>query len=193
MTTLSFSAALLVGGKSARMGQDKALLPAPGPELLWQRQLRTLRELQPREILWSGPPRPGRPDDIRIVPDALPSAGPLAGVSACLDVLRSDLLVVLAVDLPQINFALLAMLLSECSTGCGAVVQRGDFFEPLAAVYPRQARDLAADHLRQGRRAMQGFVGAAIKQDLLQVITVAGKDDPLFKNLNSPGDLAGLF
>src|SRR5476651_1092157 len=98
----SFSAVVLAGGRSTRMGSDKALLSLPGSDLLlWQRQVRVLEELKPEEIFWSGAARPGLPENLRLIADEVENAGPLAGISACLNLLESDLLVVLAIDLPR--------------------------------------------------------------------------------------------
>jgi molybdopterin-guanine dinucleotide biosynthesis protein A len=93
---LSFSAVLLAGGESTRMGRDKALLPLPDSGLLlWQRQLRVLEELRPGQLFWSGHSREGMPTHLSVVSDVVEKAGPLAGICACLDILKSDLLVVL--------------------------------------------------------------------------------------------------
>jgi molybdopterin-guanine dinucleotide biosynthesis protein A len=186
----SFSAALLVGGQSKRMGHDKALVRDPaGGEVLWQRQLRTLKELQPEEIFWSGPARPGIPADLRIVADAFPKAGPLAGISACLNVLRTDLLVVLAIDLPRMNAAFLKRALTLSTPTCGIVMKRDIYFEPLAAVYPQAMRDLAEAHLNQGRYALQDLLGEAELKGMIHSIQLGDEDRPLFKNVNEPGDL----
>jgi molybdopterin-guanine dinucleotide biosynthesis protein A len=172
------------------MGRDKALLPVSGPDfLLWQRQLRVLEELEPAEIYWSGPVRPGLPAHVRLVSDEVENGGPLAGVSACLKLLQSDLLVVLAVDLARMNAPFLKSLLPQCSPACGVVGRRGDFFEPLAAVYPKASCALAADHLRQGRQAMQDFVREAGQRGMLRIVSLGEADIALFKNLNSPDDL----
>jgi molybdopterin-guanine dinucleotide biosynthesis protein A len=189
----SLSAMLLAGGKSQRMGRDKALLPLPGSgELLWQRQWRVLEGLRPEKIFWSGPARPGVPDDVESVPDGVRNAGPLAGVCACLRVVTTDLLVVLAVDLPRMDAAYLKKLVRRSTPTRGAVPQRGDDFEPLAAVYPKILGDLADDRLHQGRYAMHDFVREAIRRELIEPVPVAGKDAAKFTNLNSPDDLASL-
>jgi molybdopterin-guanine dinucleotide biosynthesis protein A len=186
----SFSAVLLAGGKSRRMGRDKALLPAPVSDLLlWQWQLRTLEELQPGEIFWSGPARPGMSKNVRVISDETENAGPLAGISACLNVLQSDLLVALAIDLPRMNALFLKKLLTRCSPSCGIVVQHGNFFEPLAAIYPKSLHVLAAEHLRQQRHTLQDFVREAVRAGSLQAVPLDERDSPLFKNLNSPADL----
>ena len=57
-----FAAVLLAGGRSRRMGRDKALLPLPDGRLLWERQLDVLlRELGPAKLFLSGPRRAGFP------------------------------------------------------------------------------------------------------------------------------------
>ena len=172
------------------MGHDKALLKIPGSnELLWQRQWRVLEELRPEEIFWSGPPRPQMPANCRVIADAVGKAGPLGGISACLDALRADLLVVLAVDLPAMNAAFLRELISRCGEAKGIVASHDDYFEPLAAVYPKGLDALAAGHLAQKRYALQDFIREAVRLGTLVIMPTGDKELPLFKNLNAPADL----
>jgi molybdopterin-guanine dinucleotide biosynthesis protein A len=189
----TFSAVLLAGGNSQRMGRDKALLQLPGSgELLWQRQLRVLEELKPQELFWSGPPRPDLPASVRQVEDTLRNAGPLAGVCACLRQMTTELLVVLAVDLPRMDATYLKSLVARCTPVRGAVPLLGDELEPLAAVYPSVLLELAADRLRQGRYAMREFVSEALRRELMETVRVDNKDAGKFTNLNTPEDVAGL-
>jgi len=189
MTAPSFAAALLAGGKSTRMGLDKALIVLPGTHLpLWRRQLSVLQELRPQEILWSGQARPGLPEDIRVVTDSIAEAGPLAGVDACLQATESDLLLVLAIDLPRMPPAFLQSLLARCSSECGIVVRHGEYFEPLAAVYPKKLQPLASEHLAHSRYAMQDFVREGIRAGLLCEVPLEEKDVSLFQNVNCPED-----
>jgi molybdopterin-guanine dinucleotide biosynthesis protein A len=189
----SLSAVLLAGGTSQRMGRDKALLPLPGTNLLlWQRQLRVLEELGAEKIFWSGPARPGTPASVEQVIDSHRGAGPLAGISACLRLVTTDLLAVLAVDLPHMDSPYLKALAQRCTAVRGAVPQRGDDFEPLAAIYPRLVGPLAEDRLRQGRYTMQEFVREALRRELIESVPVEDGDADKFANLNAPEDLARL-
>jgi molybdopterin-guanine dinucleotide biosynthesis protein A len=154
--------------------------------------LRVLEELRPQEIFWSGPSRLETPADVRFVEDTVRSAGPLAGVCACLRLVTTELLVVLAVDLPRMDSCYLKSLIRRCTPIRGAVPQLGDDFEPLAAVYPAMLQELAADRLRQGRYAMQDFVREALRRELIEIVPVGESDAPKFTNLNSPEDLAAL-
>ena len=75
---MKFSAVILAGGRSSRMGQDKAWLPIDGQPLL-ARQISLVRELDPVELLISG--RSGtdyRSLGCRVLTDGFPDAGPLA-------------------------------------------------------------------------------------------------------------------
>src|SRR5262245_21418784 len=73
---VQFSAVLLAGGKSSRMGRDKAALVVDGVPL-WQRQLATLRAAGAREVFVSGAAR-GPWTGMECIHDEVKGAGPLA-------------------------------------------------------------------------------------------------------------------
>jgi molybdopterin-guanine dinucleotide biosynthesis protein A len=172
------------------MGRDKALLKLPGSGLLlWQRQLAVLEELHPETLFWSGPTRPDVPAHVRVIEDKVIRSGPLGGISACLDVMPSDLLLVLAIDLPEMTSAFLGKLLASSSADCGAVGAHDSLVEPLAAVYPRRLRSLASEHLHAGRRAMKDLIAEAGKLQAMSKISLTGSEVSLFRNVNSPRDL----
>jgi molybdenum cofactor guanylyltransferase len=185
---MRFSAVLLAGGRSSRMGADKALIEIDG-QPLWRRQLEALRRLSPDQLLLSGPERDPVIETVR---DEVVGAGPLAGISAALDRSSWPLVVVLAIDLPMMTTAFLRSLLQLCREEQGIVPQRGDYFEPLAAIYPKRCAPLAIAALQNGDFAMQNFVRAAISEELLLARTIADAEAPLFANLNTPADLAAL-
>ena len=150
------SAVLLAGGKSSRMGSDKALLEIEG-EPLWRRQLETLRRLAPAQLMLSGPRREEW-SDCDLVADEVSHAGPLAGVAAALAKCTTPLLVVLAVDLPMMTTEFLQALLALCHDGQGAVPQGDHCFEPLAAVYPATCTPAVAAALQSGDFSLQNFL-----------------------------------
>ena len=185
---MDFSALLLAGGQSRRMGRDKALLPLPDGQPLWRRQFAVLEALEPREIFLSGPPREGFPAALRLLDDEAPGLGPLAGLVAALRVMRSPSLVVLAVDLPAMQADYLARLCALSRPGCGVAPRRGEFHEPLAAVYPRDCLALAEERLHGADRSLQAFVRLARQAGLVQSVEVAETELPMFVNWNSPAD-----
>ena len=151
------SGVVLIGGKSSRMGRDKAALPVAGETLL-VRQLRLLAEAGCQECLVSvaGPDTalPLLSPEPRVIGDRFPEAGPLAGLERSLALAHHDLVLVLAVDLPAMTADFLRTLLAEAIPSCGVVPVIGDRFEPLAAVYPRQAHAEAELRLLRGELAL---------------------------------------
>jgi hypothetical protein len=83
------------------MGFDKATLMIDGKPL-WQRQLATLRATQPGELLISGrPDGPYSGEGVPIIVDDVPDAGPLGGLATLLRIAKHPLILVLAIDLPD--------------------------------------------------------------------------------------------
>jgi len=181
------SAVLLAGGKSSRMGRDKASLEIAG-EPLWRRQLATLRQLSPEQLMVSGPRREEW-SECEIVADEIAGAGPLAGIAAALRKCATPRLVVLAVDLPEMTTDFLRSLLQLCGDRKGVVPRTCDRFEPLAAVYPVDCAALANAALRDGDFSMQRFARRAQAQDLLLERRLSDAETVFFANLNTPADL----
>src|SRR5213080_2823460 len=133
---MNISAVLLAGGQSRRMGRDKATILVRGKPL-WQIQLDLLHKLQLAEIFVSARTDPAwRPLDLTFVPDEPPSRGPLSGLTATLARIRTNYLLVLAIDMPWMNEGHLRFLCNQIQPGCGVVPMIGDLAEPLAAIYP---------------------------------------------------------
>lgn len=185
-----FSAVLLAGGQSNRMGRDKAGLLFAG-EPLWQRQLATLRAAGADQLLISGPAHgPYADAGLPILADAAPGLGPLAGLAAALRHARCEWLLVLAIDLPDMRADFLAHLAERAAAqGRGLIPHDAAGLEPLAAVYPRACLPLAEEHLRTADRSMHGFIERAVSQNLVALHPLTSAQRPLFRNLNTPADL----
>jgi molybdopterin-guanine dinucleotide biosynthesis protein A len=181
------SAVLLAGGKSSRMGRDKAFLEFDG-QPLWRRQMEKLGQLSPEQIMLSGPPR-NEWSHYDVISDEVENAGPLAGVAAALGKCTTPHLVVLAVDLPMMTANFLQSLLALCRGHRGAVSRNENGYEPLAAVYPAGCAFLANVALRSGDFSMQNFVRKGTQEKWLVERKISAAEAPLFTNLNSPADL----
>jgi molybdenum cofactor guanylyltransferase len=211
---MDFSAALLAGGRSSRMGRDKVSLEIDGRPL-WRRQLQILRELGPSKIFVARPAfqnckaflRKAVPvsasdtdalqeyctaNDIELVADAGSDVGPLGGLVSTLRRCKNSHLLVLAVDLPNMSSQFLGQLLAMCSDHGGVVPNRNDRFEPLAAVYPARSLALAEICLNSGDYSLQQLARRAINAGLMRTRQIADPEESLFFNLNTPADLAAL-
>jgi molybdopterin-guanine dinucleotide biosynthesis protein A len=162
------------------MGTDKAVLELGGRPL-WKRQVELLQALEPRELLIAGPPR----DGCTAISDAQSDGGPLAGVLSGLRACSAPLLLVLAVDLPEMTSEYLRGLITGCSETCGLVPEG----QPVAAVYPKTAAALAARCLADREHSMQRFARRCLAEGLVRQVAVAPDEEYLFVNLNTPEDL----
>lgn len=183
-----FSAVLLAGGKSSRMGRDKAFIELDGVPL-WRRQLRILEELDPPEIFLAGPSRAEwNSVGCTIIPDAQEESGPLGGLLAGLRRCSTSRLLALAVDLPNMQGAYLRKLLERCAPGKGVVPVTGRF-EPLVAIYPISSLGIAEQLLSNGRYSLQDFARHCVADGLIIEQPVSPAEAALFLNMNTPADL----
>ncbi|MDV6316351.1 molybdenum cofactor guanylyltransferase [Idiomarina sp. HP20-50] len=104
MSSASFSCILLAGGRSSRMGQDKALLRFGSVSLLEHMQTK-LSDLGCQDILISRN-QPG------FISDIIPEQGPLSGLHACLAHCQFNKVLVVPVDMPALTATTLLPLLN---------------------------------------------------------------------------------
>ena len=190
MAKLAFDAVLLAGGKSTRMGTDKAGVLIRG-EPLWRRQLVTLRALGPEEIFISGRESgPYAEEGLEILKDLYVGRGPLGGLEAALFRTMEPYLVVLAIDLPDMRPDFLARLVElAISRGRSVVPQDGESFEPLAAVYSGAICGLVVECLSERDYSLQNFIRRGVERGLILPYPLSAEEDPLFRNVNTPADL----
>jgi molybdenum cofactor guanylyltransferase len=186
---MTFSAVLLAGGESRRMGRDKSIVLFRGKPL-WQVQLETLKKLAPKEILVSARTDPlWRPDDVLFVADVPPSRGPLSGLAASMNRMRTTHLLALAIDMPWMTNKYLEFLCVQVEPGCGVLPKIGDRAEPLAAIYPRQAAIEISRALAGTNLSLQSVTCDLIAVGKLRVVPVAQQKEKFFRNMNELSDL----
>src|SRR5207244_919264 len=154
------------------------------------RQRDTLAVAGAAEILLSARPdqtwAQEAPGFSAVLPDLVPDCGPLGGIATALERAAHPHLNVLAIDLPRVPPVWFAQLRADCGPGRGAVGRRGNFFEPLAAIYPREILPLVRDALAQGELSLQRLLSAAIAARLMGVREIPPAHAPLFENWNEP-------
>lgn len=146
------SGIVLAGGRSRRMGREKAALELMGKTLL-QRQVEKLRALGIQDIMLSGT---DSQFDARAVPDEYIGKGPLGGLHACLRAARNPACLVVGVDIPLIPETALAHL-REAHSGGVTVLRHGKWEEPLLGVYDRAAAGPIAALIESGRHAVRAL------------------------------------
>jgi molybdenum cofactor guanylyltransferase len=176
---------VLAGGRSSRMGLDKALLGTPGNTLL-ERAASAVRDAT-GDVTIIGDPARYAHLGFAVVPDIRPGLGPLGGIITGLSITEKRWNLFVACDMPGVDSAFLEWLLSQAdrSSPLDCVVPVSAFGpEPLCAVY--HARTLAAmqQALHRNILRMRTVVGS------LQAKLVAVPDHDRFRNINTPEDWA---
>jgi molybdenum cofactor guanylyltransferase len=131
----NLSAIILAGGKSTRMGQDKALLKVDGDPMIVHIATK-LKELFGEIIIGSNNQKHFELTQCRVIPDEIEDRGPLMGIFSCLKASSNNINFVMACDIPSINVKLVGEMI-ELSNHYVVVmpISGKEKLEPLFAVY----------------------------------------------------------
>ena len=183
------SAFVLAGGRSRRMGTDKAFLPFEGRTLL-ARALDLLRTLTP-EVGIVGPAAKFAPYGL-VIEDVYPGRGPLAGIHAALSASTTELNLILAVDLPFVTESLLRFIVEQAGAADAVVTvpRIAGGYQPLCAVYRRAFATLAQAALEAGRNKIDALFADTTTRILEEPeLRRFAFSAAMFDNLNTPEDL----
>ena len=183
---------VVAGGRSRRMGRDKALLPW-GESTLLDHAVQRLKSVCADVRILSG--REGRYLDrgLVVLPDLWADTGPLGGVHAGLSILAKsdDLALFLAVDLPFVPVELLAALRDGIAGYDAVVPVAAGGPQPLCAAYRATCCAAIERRLGEGERRMTSFWPDVRMREMPDAeVQPFGDPARLFLNVNDPDDLA---
>lgn len=176
---MDFSAVILCGGTSSRMGMDKALIDFNGQALLSDR-ITMFKNAGAKRIIVSGPPRSAIPADY--IGDEIHCRGPLGGLHAALKYADCGKCAVIAVDMPFVTADVFTRLLDH-STRSITLARHSGRIEPLCGVYDAGLHSVIADLIRNKNASVMALANTVGYE------TIDFTDDRLFVNLNTPADL----
>jgi molybdopterin-guanine dinucleotide biosynthesis protein A len=185
-TELGVTAFVLAGGKSSRMGSDKAFLRLGEDTLL-------ARALKIAGAVAGGVRIVGDAGKFagfgQVVEDIYRDRGPLGGIHAALSSSTSELNLMLAVDSPFVEGRFLQYLLSRArESGALVTVPHADsLLQPLCAVYRRGFAKVAEQSLVEGKNKID-FLFARVETCVIEEdeLVRAGFSGEMFRNLNTP-------
>jgi molybdopterin-guanine dinucleotide biosynthesis protein A len=185
------TAFILAGGKSTRMGADKAFVEYGGRTLL-ARALDLARSVTAEVRIVGSAEKFAL--FAPVVEDVFCDCGPLGGIHAALRASRTELNMMLAVDMPFVSWAFLQYLISQAGSAPEAVVvvPRGNGnWQPLCAIYRREFADAAEYALRAGRNRIDPLFSVVRTRVIAEEeLEGAGFSTALFRNLNTPEELS---
>jgi molybdopterin-guanine dinucleotide biosynthesis protein A len=175
---------VLAGGRSSRMGRDKALLKLGGKTLV-ERAGGKLKAVCERVGIAGG-------DELaefgRVVPDERPGCGPLGGIVAALESSEFEWNIFLPVDVPLVPVEFVQRLGERClASDTVAVMARVDGrAEPLCAGYHRRALGGLRVALEQGDFKVMRAIEGAGEIEFMDIVEPGMQ----FLNLNTPEEFA---
>ncbi len=179
------TAIILTGGKSLRMGNDKALLNCPGGTLL-ERIIQHLDPLFDEIIISTADSgEPGQYEHLnrKIAVDTETGRGPLMGILCGLRLSRNNINFVIACDIPNIDDRYLRTLLDLAPHHDMVIPISGkDKYEPLFAIYNKQVIPVIQETLNKGiNKVIEIF-------DKCNTKYIPMDHSGWYQNLNTPKD-----
>lgn len=189
---VNVSGIILAGGRSSRLGQNKALIVFEGQPVI-QHVVNVLQPLVDEIVLSTNTPDEFAFLGLQMVADLYAGVGALAGLHAGLSAIRTEYGLVVGCDMPFLNAALLQHMLSRTTDYDIVMPRLNGYHEPLHAIYARRCLAAIEDSIRSGQRRLISFVSQMNVRYIDQ--EEISRFDPgclSFFNINSPADLQRL-
>ena len=175
---------IMAGGKSSRMGTDKALVTLGGKTLL-ARAVDTWGDFGGETLLSVGPEhrKALAVENVRPVADVYPQRGPLGGLHSGLAACTGRLLLLAAVDCPFLTRELAEGLLEGIGAADACVYTLEGRPQPLFGLYRKSCLSAAEALLEAGENRM----GLLLRR--VDTVYLPAHDPDPFRNLNTPEEL----
>lgn len=189
--TKTIGGIVLAGGKSSRLGFDKALLRVNGEALVQWLPDRLAALCGPVALVVDRPLRYAV--SVRQLVDGTPDAGPLAGIAAGLQGLDVPALFACACDMPLLQPALIERLYAALDGHDLAIPERDGRLEPLCAVYSASCLPVIQRLLRD-RRLRANALASEVPTRILREPEWRDIDPEgdSFLSINTPADLVRM-
>ncbi|HZX61151.1 MAG TPA: molybdenum cofactor guanylyltransferase [Candidatus Methylomirabilis sp.] len=183
------SGVILAGGKSTRMGCNKAVLEIGGRPLI-DRLVHGLQGIFPEVVIVANTPGLYDHLGVPVVPDLIPDKGSLGGIYTATATARHPWAFVMACDMPFFNPVLIRYL-TTLIEGWDAVVPYTDDWEPLYALYaktclPQMERLIHSGDLKIARF----FPHVRVRQVGREELKPYDPHERSLFNMNTPEELA---
>ncbi|MBK7105727.1 MAG: molybdenum cofactor guanylyltransferase [Ignavibacteriae bacterium] len=143
----NFTAIILSGGKSKRIGSDKALLKINGITLIERIQI-LLKEIFNEVIIISNSPENYNFINSKIYRDIFPGFGPLSGIHSGLINSTSENIFFISCDMPFVTKDLINFLILQTKSEDILIPKSHNNFQTLCAVYKKSCIPKAEELLK---------------------------------------------
>lgn len=182
---MNLTAIILAGGKSSRMGADKALLKMNGKTLL-----ETVVEIcQPvcNSIIISSNNPAHSVYGYPVIADEQKDCGPIGGIYSGLKQSETEWNFVIGVDTPFVTPDFIQFLLQHSGNSDAVIPEYSGKTEPLIALYKRSCLPVIENQIRLQQFKIHRLV-ALINAKFIECFEWMEKSPLFFNNLNRPED-----
>lgn len=187
-TKVDVSGVILAGGKSSRMGRNKALLEVGGKRII-ESAVALFKSIFKEVILVTNSPSEYADLDVRIVTDIFPGKGSLGGIYTGLSHSSHDYSFVASCDMPFLKREMIEFLISKKEDFDVIVPRLRDGYEPLHALYSRRCLKPIEAMLRKGDLRIIGFYQEVRVREVSEdELSPFNPSPSSFININTPED-----
>jgi len=182
------TALILAGGKSERMGTDKAFINFNGQSFIES----SIQAVKPfcNRIIILGDPTIFSHLGFEVISDFIEKSGPLAGLYTGLSASITEVNVTLSCDIPLIHSGLVEKLLMEYDSRLDALVcESEERLHPLVGIYHKRTAPIAKQQLEDHQRSMMKFLSRLEYKSL----ELQAEEASILKNINTPKELKELL
>jgi molybdenum cofactor guanylyltransferase len=177
---------LLAGGKSQRLGVNKALIEIKGKRLA-EYPIGLLEKYCSEILISTNGPLPFTHKQIA---DVFKDQGPMIGVYSCLLHSATTYNIVLSCDMPFINEGLIESMIEKIESDKIIVpVHDNGLIEPLCAIYPTSCRAAMEKYIQNQQLTLHEFISSSAHIDYKILGKMSFWNNQLFANINTPEDL----
>jgi molybdopterin-guanine dinucleotide biosynthesis protein A len=189
-STMRVTGVILAGGKSRRMGRDKAFLPF-GKGTLIERVIEVIQQVTEDILLITNTPEPYQRFDLPMFSDVVPEGGSLGGIYTGLVYAKTASSLCLACDMPFVKPEFLSFLCETAAEADVVIPKNAEDFQPLCAVYSQTCREPIRQRIEAGRLKITGFFDQ-VRIRVIEGDLLARYDprDVMFFNANTPEEYA---
>ncbi|WMX16773.1 molybdenum cofactor guanylyltransferase [Aureispira sp. CCB-E] len=174
---------ILAGGKSRRMGEDKAFLDFNGQTFL-EHILENAKGLT-AETMIIGDPQKYSTFGVEVYSDVVMGKGPVGGIYTAMTIVPTPYLLVLSCDVPLLRRELLAYLIQNSMVNKMNLLTLEDVWQPLTAIYCKEQLPIFENALNANQLRLRTVLSSL----QLNKIQCPKNWEFCLSNINTPIDL----
>ncbi len=183
----NITGAILAGGKSSRMGRDKALLDLDGAPFI-EHITNTLKTVFERVIIISDHAKQYEFLKLPIYKDRYKDCGPLAGIQTALTEADSNAVFISSCDIPFLSPTFIHYVIARERHNDVTLVLGGNSLEPLCGLYKKSCLPVIEKQLQQGRYSVRACLKKLHTRILSQPLDTQHNHVHPLMNINIPRD-----